>query len=189
MASLEELRQIRLAKLNALSNTGNYPYPARVKKDYPNSYVHEYFDSLTTATESIFLAGRVKAIRLHGQAAFLDIEDDTGEVQIFLQKDRLGEEKFNLVEANIDLGDFIEAGGRLFKTKQEAKTLEVDSFRIVVKALRPLPEEWFGLKDIEERLRHRYLDLILNKGVKEVFRRRSQLIADIRKFLAKEGFI
>ncbi len=189
MASLEELRQIRLAKLNALSNTGSYPYPARVKKDYPNSYVHEYFDSLTTATESIFLAGRVKAIRLHGQAAFLDIEDDTGEVQIFLQKDRLGEEKFNLVEANIDLGDFIEAGGRLFKTKQEAKTLEVDSFRIVVKALRPLPEEWFGLKDIEERLRHRYLDLILNKGVKEVFRRRSQLIADIRKFLAKEGFI
>ena len=189
MASLEELRQIRLAKLNALSNTGNYPYPARVKKDYPNSYVHEYFDSLTTATESIFLAGRVKAIRLHGQAAFLDIEDDSGEVQIFLQKDRLGEEKFNLVEANIDLGDFIEAGGRLFKTKQEAKTLEVDSFRIVVKALRPLPEEWFGLKDIEERLRHRYLDLILNKGVKEVFRRRSQLIADIRKFLAKEGFI
>lgn len=189
MASLEELRDIRISKLNKLKESGSYPFPARVKKDYPNSYVHEYFDSLVSSTEPVFLAGRVKALRVHGGSAFLDIEDDTAEIQIFLQKDRLGEEKYQTFQNNTDVGDFIEAGGHLFKTKQDAKTLEVDFFRIIVKALRPLPEEWFGLKDIEERLRHRYLDLILNKGVKETFKNRSRLIADIRKILAKEGFM
>ncbi|MBI4118817.1 MAG: lysine--tRNA ligase [Parcubacteria group bacterium] len=189
MASLEELRKIRISKLTVLKDQGQYPYPARVKKDYPNSYVHEYFDSLVASTKPVFLAGRIKAIRLHGHAAFLDIEDDSGEVQIFLQKDRLGEEKYKIFQEGADVGDFAEAGGRLFKTKQDAKTLEADSFRIIVKALRPLPEEWFGLKDLEERLRRRYLDLILNKGVKETFRNRARLLADIRKFLAKEGFM
>ncbi len=186
---MEELRQTRISKLESLKNQGKYPYPARVRKDYSNSYVHDYFDSLATATQPVFLAGRVKAIRLHGGSAFLDIEDDTAELQIFLQKDRLGEEVFKLFETNTDVGDFIEVGGKLFKTKQDAKTLEADSFRIIVKALRPLPEEWFGLKDMEERMRHRYLDLILNKGVKETFRNRSRLVADLRKFLAKEGFM
>lgn len=189
MASLDELRQTRISKLNFLKSQNKYPYPARVRKDYPNSYVHEYFDSLAISTGPVFLVGRVKAIRLHGGSAFLDIEDDSAEIQVFLQKDRLGEEIFNTFEKNTDVGDFVEAGGRLFKTKQDAKTLEADSFRIVVKALRPLPEEWFGLKDIEERLRHRYLDLILNKGVKQSFRNRSELIASLRKFLAKEGFM
>ncbi|MBI2052065.1 MAG: lysine--tRNA ligase, partial [Candidatus Sungbacteria bacterium] len=189
MASLEELRKIRISKLTALKDQGHYPYPARIKKDYPNSYVHEYFDSLVASTEPVFLAGRIKAIRLHGHAAFLDIEDDSGEVQVFLQKDRLGEEKYKIFQEAADVGDFAEAGGHLFKTKQDAKTLEADSFRIIVKALRPLPEEWFGLKDLEERLRRRYLDLILNKGVKETFRNRARLLADIRKFLAKEGFM
>ncbi|MEK7565160.1 MAG: amino acid--tRNA ligase-related protein [Patescibacteria group bacterium] len=189
MASLDELRQTRVSKLESLKEQNKYPYPARVRKDYANSYVHENFYSLVTSTTHLFLAGRVKALRLHGGSAFLDLEDNTGEVQVFLQKDRIGEETFKLFETTTDVGDFIEVGGKMFKTKQDTKTLEVDSFKIIVKALRPLPEEWFGLKDIEERMRHRYLDLILNKGVKESFRNRSQLISDIRKFLAKEGFM
>ena len=189
MASIEELKKVRVSKLEFLKNQGRYPYPARVRKDYSNSHVHDYFDSLVASAQPIFLAGRVKAIRSHGNAAFLDIEDDSGEIQIFLQKDRLGEEKYKIFQEGADVGDFVEAGGRLFKTKQDARTLEVDSFKIIAKALRPLPEEWFGLKDIEERLRHRYLDLIFNKGVKETFRNRSRLVADIRKFLAKEGFM
>ena len=76
MASLDELRQARVSKLESLKKQDKYPYPARVRKDYPNSYVHEYFDSLATSTTSIFLAGRVKAIRLHGGSAFLDLEDN-----------------------------------------------------------------------------------------------------------------
>ena len=189
MASIEELKKVRISKLEFLKNQGQYPYPARVRKDYPNAHIHEYFDSLVASAQPIFLAGRVKAMRHHGGSAFLDIEDDTGEIQVFLQEDRLGEEKYKVFQDSADVGDFVEVSGHLFKTKQDAKTLEVDSFRIITKALRPLPEEWFGLKDIESRLRHRYLDLVLNKGVKETFRNRSRLVADIRKFLAKEGFM
>ncbi len=189
MASLEEIRQTRISKLKALTEQGLYPYPATVKKNSSASDVQAYFETLINSKEPFFLAGRVKALRLHGGSAFLDLEDDTGEVQIFLQESRLGAENYKLFQENSDVGDFIEVGGQLFKTKQETKTLEADSFRIIVKALRPLPEEWFGLKDLEERLRHRYLDLILNKGVKQVFRDRSQFIAEIRKNLAKAGFM
>lgn len=189
MSSLEELRRVRISKLNSLKDKGVYPYPARVRKDYPNSFVHEYFDSLATATEPVFLAGRIKAIRRHGGSAFVDLEDNTGAVQIFLQENRLGADNYKIFEDNADIGDWAEVSGRLFKTNQNAKTLEVASFKIIAKALRPLPEEWFGLKDVEERLRHRYLDLIFNKGIKEIFRSRSHIIAEIRKFLFKQGFM
>ena len=189
MSSLEELRGVRVKKLKMLTGAGQYPYPARARKDFPNSYVHEYFDSLVASAKSIFLAGRIKAIRRHGGSAFLDIEDDTGEIQIFVQENRLGGDNYKIFDQNTDAGDWVEAGGRLFKTKQDAQTLEADSFRIISKTLRPWPEEWYGLKDIEERLRHRYLDLVLNKEVKEIFRNRSRLVADIRKFFVKEGFM
>ncbi len=188
VASLEEIKKVRLAKIENLRRAGAEPYPARVKKTHSSADVHGFFDTLASAVEPIFLCGRVRAVRSHGGSAFLDIEDETGQVQIFLQEDRLGAEAYKLFQENADLGDFIEVSGRLFKTKKDEKTLECDSFRIIVKSLRPLPEEWYGLKDTEERLRHRYLDLILNKGVKEVFRSRSRLLADIRKFLAKNGF-
>ncbi len=186
---MEELRNIRVKKLEALTQAGLYPYPARVNKTHSVQEVHEFFDSLASIIEPIFLAGRVRAIRGHGGSAFLDLEDDTGQFQIFLQENRLGHESYQVFKNNADVGDFVEVSGKLFKTKQDEKTLEVDSFRIISKSLRPIPDEWFGLKDVEERLRHRYLDLIFNKGVKETFRNRAQLVADIRKFLAKEGFM
>ncbi len=189
MASLAELRNTRISKLENLKNSGNYPYPARVKKTHTAHELHEYFDMYINSVEPIWIAGRIKSLRLHGGSAFFDVEDNTGEFQVFIKKDRIGDEKYNLFESNADVGDFVEASGHLFKTKQDAKTLEADSIKIIVKALRPIPEDWYGLKDVEERLRHRYLDLILNKGVKENFRARSQLIADLRKFLAKEGFM
>lgn len=189
MASLEELRQIRIKKLEALTQAGQYPYPARVNKSHSTQEVREFFDSLASSIEPIFLAGRIRAIRGHGGSGFFDLEDDTGQFQIFLQKDRLGQESYQTFQDQTDVGDFVEVSGQLFKTKQDEKTLEVDSFRIIAKSLRPIPDEWFGLKDVEERLRHRYLDLIFNKGVKEIFRNRSQLISDIRKFLTKEGFM
>ncbi|MBI4120090.1 MAG: lysine--tRNA ligase [Parcubacteria group bacterium] len=188
MASLEEIRRVRISKLEELRKSGSDPYPAQVKKTHSAAEIHGFFDTLASAVEPLFLCGRVRAIRSHGGSAFLDIEDESGQVQIFLQEDRLGQEAYKLFQENTDLGDFVEVSGRLFKTKKDEKTLECDSFRIIVKTLRPLPEEWYGLKDTEERLRHRYLDLILNKGVKEVFRSRSRLLADLRKFLTKNGF-
>jgi lysyl-tRNA synthetase class 2 len=189
MASLEELRNTRISKLENLKNSGNYPYPARVKKTHTNFDLYEYFDTYINSVEPIWIAGRIKSLRLHGGSAFFDVEDNTGEFQVFVKKDKIGDQNYNLFESNADVGDFVEASGHLFKTKQDAKTLEADSVRIISKVLRPIPEEWYGLKDVEERLRHRYLDLILNKGVKENFRARSQLITDLRKFLAKEGFM
>ena len=200
MASLEEIRTARESKLKNLTQKGLYPYPARVKKTHSAQEVRGSFDLLASPStvssgrsnrdvEPIFLAGRIRAIRGHGGSAFLDLEDDTGQFQIFLQENRLGDESYRTFKNNADVGDFVEVSGQLFKTKQDEKTLEVDSFRIISKSLRPIPDEWFGLKDVEERLRHRYLDLIFNKGVKETFRDRSKLVADIRKFLAKEGFM
>lgn len=188
VASLEEIKKVRVAKSENLRQAGVDLYPATVKKTHSAAEVHGFFDTLASAVEPIFLCGRVRAIRSHGGSAFLDIEDETGQVQIFLREDRLGADTYKLFQENTDLGDFVEVSGRLFKTKKDEKTLECDTFRVIAKALRPIPEEWYGLKDTEERLRHRYLDLILNKGVKEVFRNRSRLLADVRKFLAKNGF-
>lgn len=189
MASLEEIRKTRISKLEELKKKGVDPYPARVKRTHSIFEINSFFDTFINAHEPIFLVGRIRALRSHGGSAFLDLEDDTGQIQIFLKADRLGQEIYAIFQNNVDIGDFIEVSGQLFKTRKGEKTLEADTFRIIAKALRPLPEEWYGLKDTEERLRQRYLDLILNKGVKENFRRRSQLITEIRKFLAKQGFM
>lgn len=189
MASLEELKTIRTTKAQELKKNQLDPYPARVKRTHTIFEINSFFDTFISAVEPIFLVGRIRALRSHGGSAFLDLEDDTGQIQIFLKADRLGQEAYAIFQNNIDTGDFIEVSGKLFKTRNGEKTLEADTFRIITKTLRPLPEEWYGLKDTEERLRQRYLDLILNKGVKENFRQRSQLIAEIRKFLAKQGFM
>ena len=180
MGNIEELKKVRLEKLKALRKAGIDPYPAEVFRTDTN---------LSNAKKKITLVGRVRSIRGHGGSTFCHIEDGWAQIQIYLKQDKVGKKEYQLFLDNIDIGDFIEVTGVLFKTKKGEKTLEVSKWRILAKALLPLPEEWFGLKDKEERYRKRYLDLILNKGIKEKFKKRSEIIKKIREFLDKNNFL
>ena len=188
MATIDELRKIRLKKLQAIQKTGFPPYPEKTKRTHNISEAVKDFLSLARNKKEIILAGRIKSQRKHGKATFLHIEDASGRIQAFLREDRLGEKRYKFFLDNFDIGDFVEIRGILLKTKKGEKTIEAADFKMLVKSLLPLPEKWHGLKDVEERYRKRYLDLIFNSEVKEKFERRSQIIREIREFLEKEGF-
>ena len=181
MASLEELRKVRLEKLEELRKRGLDPYPAEVNRTHTAYELFSSFDSLIKKAEPIFIAGRVRGIRRHGGAAFFDVEDESGQFQVFAEEKKLNTEL-------VDIGDFVEVSGTLFKTQKDEKTLRAESFKVIVKALRPVPEEWFGLKDVEERLRKRYLDLLVNKGVKETLKNRSRIVKAVRAYCDAAGF-
>ncbi len=138
--------------------------------------------------KKISIAGRIIARRSHGKVVFLDLRDSTGKIQLYLKLDFVGEEKFNTLE-HIDIADIISVKGELFKTQAGELTVKVENFVVLAKALRPLPEKWHGLKDVELRYRQRYLDLIANEEVKKVFLMRSRIIKAIRNFLDDKGFL
>jgi lysyl-tRNA synthetase, class II len=138
--------------------------------------------------KKISIAGRIIAKRSHGKVVFLDLRDSTGKIQLYLKLDFVGEEKFNTLE-DIDIADIISVKGELFKTHAGEPTVKVEDFVVLTKALRPLPEKWHGLKDVELRYRQRYLDLIANEETKKVFLMRSRIIKAIRNFLDDKGFL
>ncbi len=187
--SLQVIRKIRLGKLKHLQIQGFNPFPSFVKKTHKICQVLKNFSKLSEQEKEIFLAGRITGWRAHGGAIFLDLKDSSGKVQLLLKKDKVGEKIFELFQKFFDIGDFIQCRGKLTKTKVGEKTLEVLSFKILTKILRPLPEKWHGLQDIEERYRKRYLDLIFNSEVKEKFELRSKIIKFLREFLEKKEFL
>ncbi len=187
MKNLEKIRKVRLKKLENLRKTGIETYPAKVSRSHTNQEALNKFTTL--GKRKITLVGRIRSIRGHGGSCFCHVEDGSGQIQIYLKQDKIGKKNYQLFLDNIDIGDFIEVSGNLFKTKKGEKTLEVSNWRILVKSLLPLPEKWHGLKDIEERFRKRYLDLILNKEIKEKFKKRSEIVTKIRQFLDKNGFL
>ena len=189
MATLDELRKIRLRKLSAIKKAGIQVFPARTRRTHSISEALESFASLARSKKELILAGRIRSLREHGGSTFLHIEDGTGQLQAFLKKDRVGERGYKFFLDNFDIGDFTELRGTLFKTKRGEKTIEVSDFKILAKSLLPLPEKWHGLKDEEERFRKRYLDLLFNKEVKEKFEKRQQIIKILRDFLDKKGFL
>lgn len=189
MASLEELRSERLKKLERLRAAGVNPYPTAVRRDQPLGRVAEEFDKFAARTKPLSLAGRVRSIRGQGGVIFFDWDDGTGRLQGLVKKDALSAEAFALFEETVDAGDFIEARGKLFLTKRGEKTLAVTEWRMLAKSLRPLPDEWYGLADVEERFRRRYLDSLLSEEVKKRFLLRSRLTAEIRQYLNREGFL
>lgn len=144
---------------------------------------------MVKAKKSVTLAGRLVLIRLHGGAAFAQLDDGTAKFQILLRRNVVGEKEFVFFKDLIDLGDFIEAEGALFITKTKEQTLEVKKFRLLSKALLPLPEKWHGLVDVETRFRQRYLDLIANPDVKKIFTTRSLIIKTCRDFFDQRGFL
>ncbi len=198
---LDDIRRARLEKLEKLQKAGIDPYPAQSLRTHSISQAIENFDEFVEKKEKMVLAGRVMAKREQGGLAFVDIVDGShsegearfnggaGKIQLLFKKDDIGEEGFNLFSQTVDVGDFIEASGTLFKTKREEKTLEVKSHRMLSKSLLPLPEKWHGLEDAEEKLRRRYLDLIMSSDVKELFIKKSIFWQATRGFLLDEGGI
>ncbi len=189
MPTINELRKIRLQKLKAIKKAGIESYPATTKRTHCIREALDNFTELSKEKKKIVLAGRIRTIRVHGGSTFLHFEDGGGKIQAYLKQDKLGQKKYKFFLDNFDIGDFIEIKGILFKTKKGEKTLEVADFQILAKSLLPLPEKWHGLQDIEERYRKRYLDLIMNSEVRELFQKRSEIIKKIREFLDKNGFI
>ena len=152
---IDELRKIRLKKLEAIKKALILPYPAKTKKTHKISEALANFNSLAKTKKEIVLVGRIMSLRIHGGATFFHIEDGTGKIQTFFRKDRLGEKSYQFFLENFDIGDFIEVRGVLFKTKMGERTIEGADFKMLAKSLLPLPEKWHGLKDIEERFRKR----------------------------------
>ncbi|MFH1454984.1 MAG: lysine--tRNA ligase [bacterium] len=188
MSSFEELRNIRIEKLKMLEKAGMDPYPAISKKDYSISEVIDRFEEISKKG-SIYLVGRIMAIRGQGGLIFLNINDGTGTFQGLLKKDEMDEKAFDLFQNTIDIGDFIEMNGKLFITKRGEKTLQVINWKILTKSLRPLPEKWHGIQDEEEKLRKRYLDIIFNPEVKVMIEKKAKFFSSMRQFLTERNFI
>lgn len=192
MEEINELIQQRLNKLNELRESGIDPFGRSFKvKDTASAIINNYgeisHDELEEKNVFCMVAGRIISSRSFGKATFCHIQDGTGKIQMYLRKEILGEQH-KLIK-KLDIGDFIGAEGRLFRTKTGELTIEVKKLTFLTKALRPLPEKWHGLKDIETRYRQRYLDLIVNPKVKEIFVKRAGLIKAIRGFLDSKGFL
>ncbi len=180
-------REERIKKLTDLKENGIKPYGEPFPDAFQICFLKENYVSFEGSYQKI--AGRIMSIRDHGGSLFLDIMDDTGKIQAYLQEAKLSSENFQLFKNVVDIGDFLGLEGTLFKTKRGEITLEVGKWFFLTKALRPLPEKWHGLKDIEQRYRFRYLDLLVNPKVKEDFIKRSKLLELIRKFLNEKGFL
>ena len=188
MASLDEIRSARLKKVELLKAKGINPFPVTARSDYDLATVSADFEKLSKK-KSITIAGRVMAMRGQGGLAFADLFDGTGKFQVLFKRDEIGDESFSLWNEVIDIGDFIESTGSLFVTKRNEKTLQVKEWRILAKSLRPLPEKWHGLTDVEERFRKRYLDLLMNEEVRNRFVLRSRLVSALRGLLDADGFL
>ncbi len=183
----EDIRKVKLEKLNNIRAFNMDPYPEKNERTHENGEVLQKFDELLK--EKITLVGRIRSMRPMGGSAFASIEDESGKIQLFLNKGNMPEDLFKLFSKNVELGDFVQVSGELFKTKTEEKSLKVVDWKILSKNIRPIPTEHFGIKDEEELLRKRYLDLMLNSEIKDLFRKKSVFWQTVRNFLSKEGFL
>ena len=181
---MDDQAKTRREKLDLLRQQHLQPYGGPFPKSEPiQSLVAGYAEGRAVAT-----AGRLTAKRGHGGLTFADLRDASGKVQICLKQERVGDALYALV-AHLDLGDLVGVSGAFFKTKTGEATVQVDQLTLLAKALRPLPEKWHGLKDVEIRYRQRYLDLIANEPVRRVFMQRSRLLTSLRATLERRGFV
>ncbi len=192
MEEINELIEQRIKKLEELRESGFEPFGGAFYAEDHALELHEKLGPVSKETleaEPVLcsLAGRIVAMRNFGKAAFAHVQDSTGKMQIYLKKDVLGE-KYLLMK-KLDIGDIVGLKGRVFRTKTNELTVEVTEFVILTKSIRPLPEKWHGLKDIETRYRQRYVDLIVNPEVRHTFVQRSVIIKSMRDFLESKDFI
>jgi len=189
MSTIEEIRENRIEKLKKLQSAGFSAFPIEIKRTHENKEAIADFDKLAKEEKEVILVGRIRIIRTHGALTFVDFEDGTAKLQALFASDKLGEKSYQLFLDTFDVGDFVELRGVLFETKRGEKTIQVVDYQMICKSLRPLPEKWHGLKDVEERYRKRYLDLMFSPEVKDKFRIRSGFIRELRNFLDNEGFL
>lgn len=188
MASLEEIKKERLKKISLLKEAGINPYPAKNEVNFSLAEIISNFVQLSESSQVVTLGGRIMALRTQGAIIFLDLYDGTANLQGMLKKDDLGD-KFDLFVETIDIGDFVQITGHIFETNRGEKTIQSNSWKILAKSLRPLPDKWAGLQDTEEKLRRRYLDILLNQEVKEMVIKRSKFWRSLRDFLLNKDFI
>ena len=185
---LERITKQRLDSLTRIRARGIDPYPHSYHPSHTIREAITLFGQQEESSQDISLAGRMMSKRSMGKISFLDIRDNSGKIQLALRYDLLGRERYEFLQ-DIDIGDIIGVEGKLFRTKAGELTLEVSDFAMLCKSLRPLPEKWHGLADVEKRYRQRYLDLISNEESKSIFVSRSKIITAIRSFLDKQGFM
>jgi lysyl-tRNA synthetase class 2 len=192
-ATEREIIAQRARKAEALRALGVNPFgnghrPAHAAADLVRRYGEAPAEEIARDPGAWSLAGRVLALRSFGKAAFLRVRDASGEIQVWVRKDRVGERAFEIFKL-LDVGDVVAAEGPATRTKTGELTLEASTFTILTKSLRPLPEKWHGLTDVEQRYRQRYVDLVVTPGVRETFRRRAKVVSTIRRFLDERGYL
>jgi Lysyl-tRNA synthetase (class II) len=187
-----ELIRVRREKLDRIVTLGFDAFPTKADVDTTIAdVVRTYGDTLGQELEktvSVKIAGRIMAIREFGKTAFLVLSEKTARVQVYCRKDMLPEREWSLYQ-NLDVGDWVEASGSLFRTKTNELSVRAAHLGFLVKALRPLPSKWHGLTDVEQRYRQRYVDLIVNDGVKATFETRAKIVRYIRRFFDTHGYI
>ncbi len=203
-AEFSNLEQIRIDKIQALRDQGVDPFPSRSERTHTTQAAIEAFESVegdeTAAPVVVTLAGRLRSMRPMGKITFAHIEDGRGRVQLFLRLNDVGEEALQFFSRNFDLGDFVQASGSMFRTRTGEATVRVEAFRMLAKAVTPLPAakdevvdgevvQHATLSDPETRFRQRYADLAINAHVREIFRKRSAIISALRAFMDGEGFM
>ncbi len=192
MEEVNDLIQERIKKLNRLKESGLEPYGVQFAvKDRASDIINRYGEfskeELEARRDQCAIAGRIVSFRDFGKTAFAHIQDASGKIQVYFSKDIIVGSKD--IFKNLDIGDIIGVKGPLFRTKTGELTVQIGELTLLCKSLRPLPEKWHGLRDIETRCRQRYVDLIVNPDVKELFTRRSKLIQAIRRFFDERGFL
>lgn len=174
--ALETLKKERLKKLKNLIRLGINPYPSKFVRKQTIASAFEMMG------KKVSVAGRLKSLRSHGKITFADLEDASGKIQLLFRFEPLKGEKYDLVP-NLDIADFLGVAGEVIKTQSGEVSVDVDDFSVIAKSLRPLPSSWYGLKNVEERYRRRYVDLLINPEVRQTFEYRSKIVAAIRDFL------
>ena len=187
--ALKDIRENRLGKRLRLKNADIDAYPLYLKRTHTIGDVRTDFKKLSDSEKEVIIVGRIMTFREHGGSTFCDVRDGTGDFQIYVKEDVLGEEAYNEFLKYFDIGDFVEVRGILFTTKRGQESLEVRDIKMLSKSLLPLPEKWHGLQDVEERYRKRYLDILMNEDVKKIFKTRSAIVSATREFLEKNGFM
>ncbi|HEY1263978.1 MAG TPA: lysine--tRNA ligase, partial [Terriglobales bacterium] len=193
MALDENIQQLRREKLKKIEALGQRLYPSKYEFTHTiPAVLAEYSDKTAEQLEnprvSLRVAGRIMAIRLMGKAGFAHLQQDGARLQLYVKKDAVGDQTFELYKL-LDLGDFIGVSGYLFRTKTNELSIHVEEITLLSKDLLPLPEKWHGLTDVELRYRQRYVDLVMNPEVREVFLKRAKLVQSLRQFLAARGFV
>ncbi len=184
---LEDIVKTRKNKLENIKTAKIEPYPSTTNRTHTNKQALDDFENLQN--QEITLVGRIRSFRDMGKILFVHIEDGNAKIQSLFKRDDLGEEKFKFALKNLDTGDFLEITGKLFKTKTGEKTLQANGYKLLAKSLLPLPTEYFGIQDEETRLRKRYLDILLNPEVKEIFIKKAKFWNSMRKFMEDAGFL